>query len=87
MNVRQVEKLVKQCNTKKEEPEAEPEDDNKIEVDYTAELERQLTLSLGRMVKINDNKGKKGKKANSITIEYEDNEDLDRLIEILTAKH
>ena len=62
--------------TKTDEPEAEaaPEEPAPV-VDYVAELERKMTSDLGRRVKI----AAKGKQK-TLTLWFEDNEDLDALL-------
>ena len=44
-------------------------------VNYVAELERRMMANLGRRVKIAEKGGKK-----SVTLFFEDNEDLDQLL-------
>lgn len=75
LSVRVLEDEVKRMNKpKKEEPEEEP----LPIVDYFRELELRMQSSLGRRVEI---KGKGRKK--TITLTYEDNEDLDEIIKLL----
>ena len=50
-------------------------------VDYFRDMELRLQTHLGRKVKI-EGKGKK----KTLTLFYEDNEDLDELLEILCGK-
>lgn len=75
LSVRVLEEEVKKMNKpKKEEAEEEP----LPIVDYFRELELRMQSSLGRRVEI---KGKGRKK--TITLTYEDNEDLDEIIKLL----
>ncbi len=71
LSVRELELLVKRANKPaRETPEEEPP-----VVDYVAELERRMISDLGRRVKISA----KGKQK-SLTLYFEDNEDLDALL-------
>ena len=81
LSVRQLEEHVKKVNRKKKvEPEVEVEDDVPF-VDYFREMELKIQSHLGRVVKI------KGKGRNkSITLFYEDNEDLDELLRSICGK-
>ena len=75
LSVRVLEDEVKRMNKpKKEEPDEEP----LPIVDYFRELELRMQSSLGRRVEING----KGRKK-TITLTYEDNEDLDEIIKLL----
>ncbi len=76
LNVRQTEELVRRMNRSLLTP---PEETDIIEVDYVASLERDLTKSLGRRVKLSH-----GKKKGTLSLEYYGNDDLDRLIKILS---
>ena len=76
LNVRQTEELVRRMNKATLTP---PEDEKEPEVDYIAVLERDLTKSLGRRVKLTH-----GKKKGKIELEYYGNDDLDRLIAALS---
>ncbi len=76
LNVRQTEELVRRMNRSLLTP---PEEPDVIEVDYVASLERDLTKSLGRRVKLSH-----GKKKGTLSLEYYGNDDLDRLIKILS---
>ena len=76
LNVRQTEELVRRMNRSLLTP---PEETDVIEVDYVASLERDLTKSLGRRVKLSH-----GKKKGTLSLEYYGNDDLDRLIKILS---
>ena len=75
LSVRVLEEEVKRMNKPKKE---EPEDEPLPIVDYFRELELRMQTSLGRRVEI---KGKGRKK--TITLTYEDNEDLDEIIKLL----
>ena len=79
LSVRILEDEVKRMNKpkKKEEPEEEPIP----VVDYFKELEVRIQSHLGRRVKI-DGKGKH----KTITLSYEDNEDLDDLIKLICGE-
>ena len=79
-SVRQLEEEVKRINKpKKTEPIAEEE--ALPVVDYFREMELRMMSHLGRKVKI-DGKGRK----KSITLFYEDNEDLDELLATICGK-
>ena len=79
LSVRVLEELVKSINkpvkTKKDD------DENIPLVDYFRELELRVQSQLGRKVKI-DGKGRK----KTITLSYEDNEDLDEILTLLCGK-
>ena len=78
LSVRQLEEEVKRANKpKKPEPEEEPIP----VVDYFREMEIRVQSYLGRKVKI-EGKGRK----KTLTLYYEDNEDLDVLLESLCGK-
>ena len=76
MSVRRLEEEVKRINRKKpkkdEEPEVEPL------VNYTREIELRIQRHLGRKAKIKDSGKKK-----TLTLFYEDNEDLDELLKLI----
>lgn len=74
LNVRQTEELVRRLLSGKTEKKPEKE----VKVDYIASLERDLTKSLGRKVKLHH-----GKKKGKIELEYYGNDDLDLLISAL----
>ncbi|MBQ8003884.1 MAG: ParB/RepB/Spo0J family partition protein [Oscillospiraceae bacterium] len=76
LNVRQTEELVRRMNRSLL---ATPEETDVVEVDYVASLERDLTKSLGRKVKLSH-----GKKKGTLSLEYYGNDDLDRLIKLLS---
>lgn len=77
LSVRVLEDEVKRMNKPKRE---EPEDEENAApfVDYFRELEIRMQSHLGRKVKI-EGKGKR----KSVTLSYEDNEDLDELIKLI----
>ncbi len=71
LSVRETEALVKRANR----PVRETPEEALPVVDYVAELERRMTSDLGRRVKI----AAKGKQK-TLTLYFEDNEDLDALL-------
>ncbi len=75
LNVRQTEALVKKMLSKNDEKSPES---GEIKVDYIAALERDLTKSLGRKVKLIH-----GKRRGKIELEYYGNDDLELLIKAL----
>ena len=79
LSVRTLEEEVKKINKPKKE---EPEEEEIPIVDYFRELEIKVQSHLGRKVKI-DGKGKK----KSITLSYEDNEDLDEILKLLCGNN
>lgn len=80
LSVRQLEEEVKRANKAPKKIVSE-EDEELPVVDYFRELEIRVQSELGRKVKI---EGKGRKKA--ITLYYEDNEDLDEILELLCGK-
>jgi ParB family chromosome partitioning protein len=78
-SVRQLEEEVKRIN-KPRKPEP-IEDEELPVVDYFREMELRMMSHLGRKVKI-DGKGRK----KSVTLFYEDNEDLDELLTAICGK-
>lgn len=78
LSVRQLEEEVKRAN-KPQKPE--PEEEEIPVVDYFREMEIRVQSHLGRKVKI-EGKGRK----KTLTLYYEDNEDLDELLEALCGK-
>ena len=78
LSVRQLEEEVKRIN-KPRKPE--PEEEEVPLVDYFKEMAVRVQSHLGRRVEING----KGRKK-SITLYYEDNEDLDELLETICGK-
>ena len=80
LSVRQLEEEVKKINKPKKVKKEESEDDVPF-VDYFREMELRIQRQLGRKVKIED----KGKKK-TLTLYYEDNEDLDELLKAICGK-
>lgn len=76
LNVRQTEELVRRMNKSLLAPPDTAA--SEFEVDYVAALERDLTKSLGRKVRLTC-----GKKKGKIELEYYGNDDLERLISVL----
>ena len=74
LSVRQLEEQVKKINKAKKVVKEEVEEEETV-VDYFREMELRIQRQLGRKVKIED----KGKKK-TLTLYYEDNEDLDELL-------
>ena len=79
LSVRQLEEAVKRLN--KAKPRVEKEEEPLPLVDYFRELELRIQTHLSRKVKIEE----KGRKK-TITLFYEDNEDLDELLLTLCGK-
>ena len=77
LSVRQLEEEVKRANKPKKEVEEKP----LPIVDYFRELELRVQSRLGRRVKIEE----KGRKK-TITLSYEDNEDLDELLKAICGE-
>ena len=80
LSVRQLEEEVKKINKKKKPVEEEEEVVAPV-VDYFREMELRIQRQLGRKVKI-ESKGKK----KTLTLYYEDNEDLDEILGSLCGK-
>ena len=80
LSVRQLEEEVKKINKKKKPVEEEEEVVAPV-VDYFREMELRIQRQLGRKVKI-ESKGKK----KTLTLYYEDNEDLDELLKTICGK-
>jgi ParB family chromosome partitioning protein len=78
LSVRQLEEEVKRANKPKR---PEPVEEELPLVDYFREMELRVQSHLGRKVKIED----KGKKK-TLTLYYEDNEDLDEILTALCGK-
>ena len=78
LSVRQLEEEVKRANKPKR---PEPIEEELPLVDYFREMELRVQSHLGRKVKIED----KGKKK-TLTLYYEDNEDLDEILTALCGK-
>lgn len=81
LTVRDTEKLVKKLNSEKKSEE-EASDCDEIVIDYTKELERRMSARMGRRIVIK-NKGK----AKKLEIEYQDNEDLEGLINLICGSN
>ena len=82
LSVRQLEEAVKLINKPiKQDDEDEAEDEAPVYVDYFREMELRIQSHLGRRVMI---KGKGRKK--SLTLFYEDNEDLDELLKTICGE-
>jgi hypothetical protein len=77
LSVRQLEEQVKKINRAKKIVKEEVEDEAPF-VDYFREMELRIQRQIGRKVKIED----KGKKK-TLTLFYEDNEDLDDLLKLI----
>lgn len=75
LSVRETEKLIQNLNSKKKKPKI------KQKPSYILEIESEMEESLGTRVQINP-----GKKKGIIEIEYYSNDDLERIIEIVTGK-
>lgn len=79
LSVRTLEAEVKRLNKPKKNQEPVPE--TLPLVDYSEELEHKMRSHLGRVVRI-ENKGKR----KSISISYEDNDDLNEIIRLLCGE-
>ncbi len=83
ISVRTLEDMVKKANkTKKTEPKEEIEDNGEVVVDYLHEMELRIQRELGRKAEIKA----KGRKK-TLTLYYEDNEDLDELLKQICGEH
>ena len=80
LSVRQLEEEVKKINKMKPVVEIEEEEILPL-VDYFKEMEIRIQSHLGRVVKISGNGKKK-----SVTLFYEDNEDLDELLKAICGE-
>ena len=80
LSVRQLEEEVKKINRPKKAQVTESVEEVPL-VDYFREMELKIQRQLGRKVKIED----KGKKK-TLTLYYEDNEDLDELLRVICGK-
>ncbi|MBR5449563.1 MAG: hypothetical protein IKV43_06195, partial [Clostridia bacterium] len=76
MSVRHLEEEVKRINRKKPKKEEEPETEPLV--NYIREIELRIQRHLGRKAKIKDSGKKK-----TLTLFYEDNEDLDELLALI----
>lgn len=74
LSVRQLEEQVKKINRTKKASSEDVEEETPL-VDYFREMELKIQRHLGRKVKIQDKGSKK-----TLTLFYEDNEDLDELL-------
>lgn len=83
MSVRELENEVKRQNRMLEDSlkEREIKNEEEVTVDYVKELERKMFSHLGRRVKVNTKGTKK-----SVTLFFEDNEDLDELLTTICGK-
>lgn len=78
LSVRAAEEAVRSMNHSAEKKVSETNEDEELPaVDYNAELERRVTNTLGRRIRILN---KNPKKPNTISIEYTDNEDLEAIL-------
>ena len=80
-SVRELEAEVRRLNRLSTKADAEEEDEEEVRVDYVKELERRMTSHLGRRVKLSTKGAKK-----SITLYFEDNDDLDELLTLICGK-
>ena len=81
LSVRALEEAVKRRNKMKPEVEEEDDEEQLLLIDYFRELEVRVQSRLGRKVKIEE----RGKKK-TISLFYEDNEDLDAILEVLCGR-
>lgn len=82
LSVRALEEAVKRRNKMKPELEDEEDDEEQLLlIDYFRELEVRVQSRLGRKVKIEEREKKK-----TISLFYEDNEDLDAILEVLCGR-
>ena len=81
LSVRDTENEVRRRNRLADLPEEEEETTATITVDYVKELERRMTTHFSRRVKVNTKGAKK-----SVTLFFEDNEDLDELLLTICGK-
>lgn len=79
LSVREAEEAVRRMNRIKEQPD-EPKEPV-FQVDYVKELERKMMSHLGRQVKVTAKGAKK-----SVTLYFEDNDDLEELLSNLCGK-
>lgn len=78
LSVRQLEEQVKKINKAKKKVDTEETEESVPFVDYFREMELKIQRQLGRKVKIQDKGSKK-----TLTLYYEDNEDLDELLKAI----
>lgn len=81
LSVREAEEEVRKMNRLADLVPVEPTPDTEFRVDYVKELERKITSHLGRRVKVCTKGAKK-----SVTLYFEDNDDLDALLESICGK-
>ncbi len=81
LSVRQLEEEVKKMNRSAKKAAEDDSDKKEPIVDYFREMELKIQRHLGRRAKIED----KGKKK-TLTLYYEDNEDLDELLSLICGK-
>ena len=81
LSVRQLEEAVKLINKPVKIKEEEEDDEKPVYVDYFREMELRIQSHLGRRALING----KGRKK-SLTLFYEDNEDLDELLKTICGE-
>ena len=77
LSVRQLEEQVKKINRAKKAVKEDADEDTPF-VDYFREMELKIQRQLGRKAKISDKGSKK-----TLTLYYEDNEDLDELLKTI----
>lgn len=77
LSVRQLEEQVKKINRSKKQTKEDVEEETPF-VDYFREMELRIQRQIGRKVKIQDKGNKK-----TLTLFYEDNEDLDDLLKLI----
>ncbi len=80
LNVRATETLVKALNKAAAKPATviEEDEDTLPQIDYTKELERQMTSQLGRKIRITNTK-----RCRKLELEFTDNDDLQILVNLL----
>ena len=82
LSVRELENEVRRINRLCVKAKEEEEDlGEEVRVDYVKELERRMTSHLGRRVKLSTKGAKK-----SVTLYFEDNDDLDELLTLICGK-
>ena len=80
LSVRKAETMAAKISKEAEKSKEKTKQAPKFEVDYIAEVEKQLTEGLGRRVKIVD-----GRKKGRLEIEYYGDDDMQTLIDVLTS--
>lgn len=80
LSVREAEEAARRLNRRATENTAEVSE-KEVKVDYVAELEKRMMQCLGRRVQISASRQKK-----SVTLYYEDNEDLEVLLSAICGK-